>query len=804
MDHSDAAGLSRTINGIVGQRWPVLNQALAIDVRNMSEYGPGADDSREDSADEARPELHSTSNDTKLKRPSQAGTEVEEVATERGITLQHYASPKASTDGNTVVKSPLQAGPNTEDFPAQSTSELEQILNQGLANASNPAEVWNFFDRAAEYEGSTEVDHPWQADAGTSTENFPEKIIIGPDQTALQDHPNTNDSTKIWRSLDQILGYEGPTEEEHSLQVDVDDEKSADELDSALHQPDQRRHTYDQNANKARPVPLEAAEYGNYQGFENLVRASADAGRVEREIYGAPQQPAWQVHTNILKTVGAMPLTHQLPYCGGTIGVEHPLQPGPGFEDIANEDHPDLHQVASQGSPIAYNTEEGWPFLHQATWYGNYTEVEHQLFGGANVEEVDDEGETALHHAAWQGYANLASLLLDYGADPSARNRKLQTPLHYAASNGFTTLVRLLLHKGADPKVIDYQGRKPCSLAQNHSHPSVAEILCQMDPDLHSQELVPQSDDTSTTSPQIASLMPIVRCTFPVDRFPLVWIEHHGQAKVFTCFKVSVGFGSDEIRSYILKTRDGHDFVHEFESLSAIHKVTTSFCPRPLAHGKITESVEGYLLREFIHETIPDDTQVFRSVRSSFAQKLALLHLPRRKPDSVYRPDMEIFGFHVPTYVGGALYPGGAKRSYCTRTWSKYFVDFRLCPIWQAAKRKQIPHISQQRLYRWVINTVVPRLLRPGHLGGEHGIEPALVHGELWAENKIHGSTGRGRHAGDMVFNPASFYAHSEYELAAMRMFGEYSSGFFKEYHRLVPKTQPVEEYEARQTLYQV
>ncbi|KAL9628616.1 MAG: hypothetical protein Q9204_005779 [Flavoplaca sp. TL-2023a] len=324
-----------------------------------------------------------------------------------------------------------------------------------------------------------------------------------------------------------------------------------------------------------------------------------------------------------------------------------------------------------------------------------------------------------------------------------------------------------------------------------------------MHTDLHSQGLVPRSDDTSTTSPQIASLMPIVRRTFPVDLFPLIWIEHYGQAKSFTCFKVKVEFGSDEIRAHLLKTRDGHDFAHEFESLSAIHEVITSFCPRPLAHGKITGSAKGYLLSEFIHETVSTDTQVFQIFRSSFAQKLALLHLARRKPNLVCRPSKEIFGFHVPTYVAGALYIRG-KKNYWTQTWSTFFVDFRLRPIWLAAKRKRMPQRSQKRLYRCILKTVVPRLLRSGHLGGEHGIEPALVHGELWSENKIRGSTGRADHAEDMVFNPASFYAHSEYELAAMRMFGEYSSGFFKEYHLLVPKTRPVEEYEARQTLYQV
>jgi protein-ribulosamine 3-kinase len=54
-----------------------------------------------------------------------------------------------------------------------------------------------------------------------------------------------------------------------------------------------------------------------------------------------------------------------------------------------------------------------------------------------------------------------------------------------------------------------------------------------------------------------------------------------------------------------------------------------------------------------------------------------------------------------------------------------------------------------------------------------------------------------------MVFHPSACYAHIEYELGIMQMFGGFGGSFMREYHSLVPKTEPVEEYEDRVRLYE-
>lgn len=99
---------------------------------------------------------------------------------------------------------------------------------------------------------------------------------------------------------------------------------------------------------------------------------------------------------------------------------------------------------------------------------------------------------------------------------------------------------------------------------------------------------------------------------------------------------------------------------------------------------------------------------------------------------------------------------------------------------------------------------VVPRLLGNGHLGGRKGVQPALVHGNLWSENKARGRVGENGGVEDVTFNSSSCYAHSEYELGIMRIFDGFSAGFFNEYHRLIPKTGPKSEYDDRLCLYEL
>lgn len=74
-------------------------------------------------------------------------------------------------------------------------------------------------------------------------------------------------------------------------------------------------------------------------------------------------------------------------------------------------------------------------------------------------------------------------------------------------------------------------------------------------------------------------------------------------------------------------------------------------------------------------------------------------------------------------------------------------------------------------------------------------IVPALIHGDLWAGNVAEDDSG------PILFDPACFYAHSEFELAIAMMFGGFSSSFFSAYHSKIPKAPG---FEKRNKLYQL
>ncbi|XP_035254331.1 ketosamine-3-kinase-like isoform X1 [Anguilla anguilla] len=74
-------------------------------------------------------------------------------------------------------------------------------------------------------------------------------------------------------------------------------------------------------------------------------------------------------------------------------------------------------------------------------------------------------------------------------------------------------------------------------------------------------------------------------------------------------------------------------------------------------------------------------------------------------------------------------------------------------------------------------------------------VYPALLHGDLWSGNVAQCS------GGPVVFDPCSFYGHSEFELAMPAMFGGFSDSFYAAYHERLPKAPG---FEARHLLYRL
>ena len=246
-------------------------------------------------------------------------------------------------------------------------------------------------------------------------------------------------------------------------------------------------------------------------------------------------------------------------------------------------------------------------------------------------------------------------------------------------------------------------------------------------------------------------------------------------------------------------------FKGEHASLDAINAAVPSLCPRSLAWGKLDGKDAYFLATEFLDLHSRSQSSQGNGSGLSLAQKLAKLHTtPAPIPEGQTAPQ---FGFPVTTCCGDT-----PQDNTWTESWADFFARRRLLAILERGERSHGKDAELRTLVERTATHVVPRLLAPSHLGGASGVvQPALVHGDLWSGNHGRGSfAGRaegleegGASVEEVVFDPSACYAHSEYELGIMQMFGGFGGSFMREYHSLVPKTEPVGEYEDRVRLYE-
>ncbi|KAI0181951.1 fructosamine kinase [Hypoxylon sp. FL1284] len=271
-------------------------------------------------------------------------------------------------------------------------------------------------------------------------------------------------------------------------------------------------------------------------------------------------------------------------------------------------------------------------------------------------------------------------------------------------------------------------------------------------------------------------------------------ISSHGGSGFASTFKLSSVVDGKE-KNYFVKSGTGSDselmFKGEHASLNAIHNVVPNLCPKSHANGVFADDPNrSFLVTDFLElgSSHPGGSG------QSLAQKLATLHTtPAPTPAGFDKP---MYGFPATTCCGSSPQDNSWRAS-----WADFYADNRLRAILRqgAASNGADPELA--RAVEATAAVVVPRLLGDDHL---KGVYPVVVHGDLWS-----GNHGRGRIAGrggveEVVFDPSAVYAHSEYELGIMRMFGGFGSSFWKEYQSLVPKAEPKEEWEDRVALYEL
>ncbi|ROL53087.1 Ketosamine-3-kinase [Anabarilius grahami] len=259
------------------------------------------------------------------------------------------------------------------------------------------------------------------------------------------------------------------------------------------------------------------------------------------------------------------------------------------------------------------------------------------------------------------------------------------------------------------------------------------------------------------------------------------------------CISEGQSFDTDTGRVFVKinhKSEARRMFVGEMASLEAILSTNTVKVPRPVKVLDLERS--GALL---VMEHV--DMRSLNKYSSKLGEQLADLHLYNKRQIEQQNKEQQTvgkgsgqseveianrFGFHVNTCCG-----------YIPQVndWQDDWVSFHS----QQRLQHQLGLVEQSYGDREARELWAKLQLKIPQLFTDIEVVPALLHGDLWGGNVAECSDG------PIIFDPASFYGHSEFELAISGIFGGFGSSFYNAYHEKIPKTAGFAE---RQQLYQL
>ena len=126
----------------------------------------------------------------------------------------------------------------------------------------------------------------------------------------------------------------------------------------------------------------------------------------------------------------------------------------------------------------------------------------------------------------------------------------------------------------------------------------------------------------------------------------------------------------------------------------------------------------------------------------------------------------KMFGFPVEGFIGTTDQKKGLEDN-----WIDCFLNLRIIP--------QLLILKSTTLDKEIINKVQEKI--KSELLNHKPIN-ALVHGDLWS-----GNAGMDKHGKGVIFDPASWWADNEVDIAMTKLFGGFRKEFYEEYHRIFP-----------------
>lgn len=212
------------------------------------------------------------------------------------------------------------------------------------------------------------------------------------------------------------------------------------------------------------------------------------------------------------------------------------------------------------------------------------------------------------------------------------------------------------------------------------------------------------------------------------------------------CFQVCTHDGY-----FVVKTNTHQLAVAMFEAerkaLMHLGKMSPIVTPQVYTTGQTRD--HAYLLMEFI-EAKKGNEEDYRRLGGVLAQ--------------MHSGESEFFGWEEDNFIATLV-----QNNTGNSNWGEFFYRQRLLPQFELAA-------SHKRWPKEAIPAGGQVIQRIEELSGK--VKPALLHGDLWAGNHLIREDGVA-----VLIDPASYYGHSEVDMAMSRLFGGYPDSFYQAYY---------------------
>ncbi|XP_053309349.1 ketosamine-3-kinase [Spea bombifrons] len=259
------------------------------------------------------------------------------------------------------------------------------------------------------------------------------------------------------------------------------------------------------------------------------------------------------------------------------------------------------------------------------------------------------------------------------------------------------------------------------------------------------------------------------------------------------CISQGQSYDTDKGRVFVKinhKPEARRMFLGEMASLEAIHRTGTVLVPKPI---KVIDQPDGGAMLVMEHL----DMRSLNRYSAKLGEQMADLHLHNqglrhklskeggtigKGPGQSDLQYVDKFGFHTVTCCGYIPQVNDWQED-----WVSFYTRQRI--------QTQIDLIEKSSGDREARELWSQLQLKIPQLFADIEVVPALLHGDLWGGNVAEVESG------PVIFDPASFYGHSEFELAIAGMFGGFGGSFYSAFHDKIPKAPG---FDKRLKLYQL